>query len=171
MGPPPGEYDWPCASFVPPKFTTNWQIDRFSHFCTAHARVSSGMPRHVLSSNNCPFAWGIWDPSNTCFLGPTQVDNPNGISISQPFLHRWCRVSLHFTTGRRHLGFLNFWNSNGRNDQDGQTASPCQILWRSVKLWLIYGNFSIFPIWRLSPILVWLYPCLDDPRRAFGGLY
>jgi len=24
---------------------------------------------------------GIWNPSNTCFLGPTLVHNPNGISI------------------------------------------------------------------------------------------
>jgi len=38
------------------------QIDRFSHFCSAHGRVSSGMswgmPGHVVSSNNCPFAQG-----------------------------------------------------------------------------------------------------------------
>ena len=39
------------------------------------------MARHVLSYNNCPFARGIRAPSNTCFLGPTQVHNPNGISI------------------------------------------------------------------------------------------
>ena len=32
---------------------------------------------------NCPFAWWIWtgDPSNTSFLGPTRVYNPNGMSI------------------------------------------------------------------------------------------
>ena len=35
-------------------------INRFSRFCTAHGSVSSGMPRHVLSPNNCPFASGIW---------------------------------------------------------------------------------------------------------------
>jgi len=52
------------------------QIDWFSHLCTAHGRVSSGMPGHVLSPNNCPFAWGIWAPSNNiCF------HNSNGISI------------------------------------------------------------------------------------------
>ena len=33
-----------------------WQISRFSHFCTAHARVSSGMPGHIPSPNNCTFA-------------------------------------------------------------------------------------------------------------------
>jgi len=58
-----------------------WQIDRFSHFWTAYRRVSLGKPGHVLSPNNSPLAWGIWAPSNTCFFGPTQVHNPNGISI------------------------------------------------------------------------------------------
>ena len=34
-----------------------------------------------FSPQNCPFPWGIWTPSNTWFPGPTQVLNPNGISI------------------------------------------------------------------------------------------
>ena len=54
------------------------QIDWFSNFCTAYGRVSSGMPGHVLSPNNCPFACGIW----TCFLRLTWVHNPNGILVS-----------------------------------------------------------------------------------------
>ena len=61
--------------------------DRFSHFCTAHGRVSSGMIGHVLSPNNCPFAWVIWVPSNTRFFGPTRVRNLNGILISSAVLH------------------------------------------------------------------------------------
>jgi len=32
-------------------------------------------------------------PCNTCFLWPTQVHNPNGISIFQPFLHNSGRVT------------------------------------------------------------------------------
>jgi len=32
-------------------------------------------------SKNCPLPWGIWTPSNTWFLCPTRVLNPNGISI------------------------------------------------------------------------------------------
>ena len=43
--------------------------------------ISTAMPGHAFSPNNCPFAWGIWAPSNTIFLGPTRVHNPNGISI------------------------------------------------------------------------------------------
>jgi len=58
-----------------------WQLDWLSHFCTAHGRVSSGMPRHFLYRKNCPLAWGDLDrpPSNTWFLGPTQILNPNVI--------------------------------------------------------------------------------------------
>jgi len=46
--------------------------------------------------------------------------------------------------GRRHLGFSNFGNFNGRNAQFGQTASMCQILSKSVKPRPRYGDFSIF---------------------------
>ena len=56
------------------------QIDRFRRFCTG--KVTSGMLGHAHSPNNCPFAWRIWAPSNTCFLGPIQVLNPTGISIA-----------------------------------------------------------------------------------------
>jgi len=35
---------------------------------------------------NCPFPWWIWTPSNTWFPGPTQVLNPNGISIGSAVL-------------------------------------------------------------------------------------
>jgi len=42
---------------------------------------------YVLSPNNCPFACGIWAPSNTCFLGPTGFHNPNGILIGSAVLH------------------------------------------------------------------------------------
>jgi len=45
------------------------------------AIVSSGMPGLVLSPDNCPFAWGDLDPSNTRFIGPIRVQIPNGISI------------------------------------------------------------------------------------------
>jgi len=70
------------------------QIDRFSHFCTAHGTVLSGMPGHVLSPNNCPFPRGIWTASNICYLGPTRVHNPNGISIGSAVFV--CRASVYF---------------------------------------------------------------------------
>jgi len=66
---------------IHPSLQCKRQIDRFSHFCTVHGGVSSGMPWHVLSPNYCLFASGIYAPPNTCFLGPSRVHNPNGISI------------------------------------------------------------------------------------------
>jgi len=57
-------------------------LDRFSRFCTAHGRVSSGMPGHVLFPKKIVPSHGvIWTPFNTCFLGSTRVHNPNSISI------------------------------------------------------------------------------------------
>jgi len=44
-------------------------------------------------------------------------------------------------------------NFSGGKGQEGQSASPCQILRRSVKQLLKYGDFSIFPRWRPSAIL------------------
>jgi len=35
----------------------------------------------ALSPQNCPFPWGMFTSSNIWFLGPTQVLNPNGISV------------------------------------------------------------------------------------------
>jgi len=72
---------------------SKWQIDWFSHFCTAHSKVSLGTPGYVLSPNNCPFPQGIWAPYNTCFLGPTRVHNPNGTSISSAVFAQLTSVS------------------------------------------------------------------------------
>jgi len=30
---------------------------------------------------NCPFPWGTWTPSNTCFFRPIRAHNPYGISV------------------------------------------------------------------------------------------
>jgi len=72
-------------------------------------------------------------------------------------LSRYGDFSIFKDGGRRHLGFLNFWNFNGRNAHEGQTASPCQIWSKSVKPYM--AIFSIFPRWRLSANL--LCACLD----------
>jgi len=45
---------------------------------------------------------------------------------------------------RRHLGFSKGGDIRGGKGQDGQNASPCQILRRSVKPLLRYGDFSTF---------------------------
>ena len=62
------------------------QIDRFSHFCTAPGRVSSGMPGHVFSHNNCPFQWGIWAPSIHASLHPPESITQMVSRSVQPFL-------------------------------------------------------------------------------------
>ena len=63
-----------------PNFKRN--RDQLSRFL-AQLTAESG---HTLqwaapSPLNCPFPCGILTPSNTWFLGPTRVLNPNGISI------------------------------------------------------------------------------------------
>jgi len=42
------------------------------------------------------------------------------------------------------LDFAKSGNFTGENGQESQNASPCQILWRSVKPLLRYGDFSTF---------------------------
>ena len=48
------------------------------------------------------------------------------------------------TLNRRHLGFWKFQIINGCDAQEGRTASACQILSKSLKSRLRYGDFSIF---------------------------
>jgi len=56
-------------------------IDRFSRFCTAHGKQSLYFTIGEPFPQNCPFPWGIWTLSNTWFIGPIRVHNPDGISI------------------------------------------------------------------------------------------
>jgi len=61
-------------------------LDRFSRFRTGDRRLRVSLYSTVERSflpQNWPFLWGIWTPphSNTWFLWPTRVLNPNGISI------------------------------------------------------------------------------------------
>ena len=57
-------------------------LDRISRIRTGDRRVSLYFTmRRPFPPQNCPFPWGSRPPSNTWFLGPTRVQNPNGISI------------------------------------------------------------------------------------------
>ena len=67
INPWPDQNRWPSDPIPSPAH------DRRSLYFT------TGRP---FTPQNCPFPWGIWTPSNTWFLGPTRVHNPNGISIS-----------------------------------------------------------------------------------------
>jgi len=79
---PPGEYDWTCVSFGPPKSTiqmANWLVQPFLHSSRQKVPIltmGSSFPQ------NCFFLGGSGPPSSRWFPGPTQVLNPNGIPIS-----------------------------------------------------------------------------------------
>jgi len=61
-------------------------------FCTAHGRVSSGMPGHVLSPKNCLLACGDLDPHLIHgSLGPPESTCQTASRSVQPFLHG-CRT-------------------------------------------------------------------------------
>jgi len=79
---PPGEYDWICCFLRPTRVHNPNSISVTSGcFCTVHVRVSSGKWGHAVPLQSYPFTWGSVPPSNMWFIGPTQVFNPNGISI------------------------------------------------------------------------------------------
>ena len=63
-------------------------VDQFSHFCTAHGRIS------IYFTMGCPFLTKVapfhrenWTPSNTWFLWHNRVCNQNDISIGSAVLH------------------------------------------------------------------------------------
>jgi len=64
-----------------------WQIYRFRRFCIAYGTVSSCMPMHVLSPNNCSFARGSWPQVIHASLGPSESTTPTASWLVQPFLH------------------------------------------------------------------------------------
>ena len=76
------------------------QIDRFSRFCTAHGRVSSGTlaPRGEYDWN-CALCGPWLIRLNLCFLRTTRVHNPKENRSAQPFCTAHSRKSLYFTMG------------------------------------------------------------------------
>ena len=81
------------------------------------------------------------------------VPVPNFVAIRRTVAEIWRFFDFSKMAAVRHLGFLNFLNYNGRNAQEDETASSCQVLLKSVEVLRRYGDFSIFPRWRLSAIL------------------
>ena len=56
-------------------------LHRFSHFCSAHDRASLYFRMGHPVPSKLLFPIGMWTPSNTWFLQPTQVLNRNSTSI------------------------------------------------------------------------------------------
>jgi len=68
---------------------------------------------------------------------------PNAMQISQTVV-QISRFWIFQDGGSHNLGFLKFYIYNDPNGQEGRTASLCQILSKSLKPRLRYGDFAIF---------------------------
>jgi len=68
---------------------------------------------------------------------------PNFAAIGRTLAEIW-PFFIFQDGGRRHLGFLKRQIFNGRTRQEGQTASLCQILSKSLKVRPTYGDFWTF---------------------------
>jgi len=86
-------HQW-ALSWAHPSHQPKRHLDQFGRFCTVHYRVSLyfTMGPH-FPPQNCPLPWGTWTPMNIWFLGPTQVLNPNGISIGSAIFARLTTVT------------------------------------------------------------------------------
>jgi len=121
-----------------PSPQSKWHLDRLSCFCTADGRVS-GMAGHVLPLKIAPSNGGgvnFGPASNTCFLGPTQVHNLNGISIGSaifaqmtaqcPYTVQWATPSPLKIAPSHPMGDVNphlIHGSLGPPESSTQTAS------------------------------------------------
>jgi len=66
-------------------------------FCTAHGRVSSGMPWHVLYPKNCLLAWGDLDPH----LIHGSLGSPESMPTGHcDWFSRFCRSAEHVRFSR-----------------------------------------------------------------------
>jgi len=74
------------------------RIDCFSHFCMAQGRMSSGMPGHVLSTNNYPFPYVSVPHLVHASLRPSESITQTTSQSVQPFLHRsWQSVAILYS--------------------------------------------------------------------------
>jgi len=79
------------------------QIDRFSHFRTAHSRKSPYFTVGAFFPQNCPFTcWRSGPRSNLRFLEPVRVHNPSSITIGSAVFPQMTAVSLYFSMDRPH---------------------------------------------------------------------
>jgi len=136
--------------------------------------MSSGMPGHVLSPNNCPFGWGIWAASNACFLSPSESTTQTPSRSVQPFLHSTRQsVSIlyngpplplkiapsHGASGRHTL--YNFW---AHPSPQVQTASIGSAVFKQMTAecpytlqWAALSPSKLpTPVWDVDPHLIGL---------------
>ena len=70
----------------------------------------------------------------------------------------------------RHLGFLKFYIFNDQNVQQGQTASLCQILSKSLNPWRRYVSFWFFMMAAAAMLDFWNYKILTVGKVQKVGL-
>ena len=110
-------------------------LDPFSHFCTVHVRVPSGMSRRALPLKIAPSHGGSVPPSNMWFLAPPDLSSQTASRSGQPFLHSSRQKVPVLYNGRRFLQNSQFpcgnlgpsWyihDSLGPSKPTTQTASP-----------------------------------------------
>ena len=79
-----------------------------------------------------------------CFAVPISTTVPNFVQVGQAVPEIWPFIEFFKMVAVRHLRFLKVGNLNCRCPSEGQNASPCQILCRSVKPLRSYGRFRFF---------------------------
>jgi len=88
--------------------TASQSVQPFS-FCTAHSRMSLYFTVHTVNtpSTKLPLPKErSGSPSNTRFLGPNRVLNPNGISVSSP-IFAWLTIVTDRPTDRPRYSVCN----------------------------------------------------------------
>jgi len=88
----------------PESIYTKRHLDRFSRFCTDHARVSSGICRGMLFPLRLPIPMGRLDlmQYTVWFIEPTGAHNPNGISIGSAV---FAQLTAHCRRARLDMSF------------------------------------------------------------------
>ena len=98
------------------------QINRFSHFCTAHGRRSYYFTTGDPFPKNCPFSRGIWTPSNS-WLGHSEPTIQTAAISVQPFSHRWPQSVTILHNGTP-LSSLKIVHSHGGSGPPSNTWLP-----------------------------------------------
>jgi len=76
------------------------QINRLSHFCTAHGRKSVYFTMDAPFPKNCPFQWRDLDPHLTHgSLGPSEPITQTASRSVEPFFAQMTAELLYFTMG------------------------------------------------------------------------
>jgi len=137
------------GSMSPPEPTTETASRSVQPFLHSWWQTAIGLviPNYVVfPPKKFPFAWGIWTPSNTCFLGLTRLDNPNGISISSAIFAQLTAVSSGMpghTLSPKNCLFGWGFGPPSNNGSLGPSQFTFQTISRSVQPFLYSSHHSV----------------------------